>query len=62
MPDHDPEANDYQKYFEDLYFKMLVDRLVDFFDNRLHTIKLTPEQVQEELDRATIMAMHKVGK
>jgi hypothetical protein len=60
MPE-DPVANDYQKYFEDLYFKIVVDHLADFFENRMKTKKLSPEQTQEELDRAIVMAMHKMS-
>jgi len=61
MSDNDPDANDYQKYFEDLYFKIIVDQLADFFINRFKTKNLSPEQVQDQLDRAIVMAMHKAN-
>jgi len=62
METSDPTTNDYQRYFEDITFRLMVDRLVDFFSTCLNDRKLDMIQANELLSSAIILALHKVPK
>jgi len=55
----DPTASDYQKYFEDINFQIITDRFKDFFERRLAQ-KQTMDDIQDEINRAMILALHKI--